>query len=37
MAEPWRTGIVTKVTQETPTTRRYWIEIPEIERFDFKF
>ena len=36
MLEPWRNGVVTKITQETPTTRRYWIEIPEVEKFDFK-
>jgi len=36
MIEPWRTGIVTKISQETPTTRRYWIQIPEIDKFDFK-
>lgn len=35
MLEPWRKGVVTKITQETPTTRRYWIEIPEVEKFDF--
>src|ERR1700749_2439615 len=34
--EPWRTGKVRQITQETPTTRRFWIEIPELERFDFK-
>jgi ferredoxin-NADP reductase len=36
MLEPWRKGIVTKIVNETQTTRRYWIEIPEVERFDFK-
>ncbi len=36
MPEPWRTGIVTKILDETPTTRRFWIQIPEIENFDFK-
>lgn len=36
MLEPWRTGIVTKISQEAPATRRYWIQIPEVERFDFK-
>jgi len=36
MLEPWRKGIVTKIAQETENTRRFWIEIPEIERFDFK-
>lgn len=36
MLEPWRTGIVTKITEETAATRRYWIQIPEVESFDFK-
>jgi ferredoxin-NADP reductase len=36
MLEPWRTGVVIKVTEETPSTRRYWIQIPELESFDFK-
>src|SRR5919206_422336 len=36
MLEPWRTGTVIKIEQATPSTRRYWIQIPELERFDFK-
>ncbi len=36
MLEPWRKGVVVKIAEETPTTRRYWIEIPEVEKFDFK-
>ena len=36
MLEPWRTGIVTKIINETSQTRRFWIQIPEIEKFDFK-
>jgi ferredoxin-NADP reductase len=35
MLEPWRKGIVTKIVEESATTRRYWIQIPEIEKFDF--
>ena len=31
-----RSGIFTKITNETPTTRRYWIQVPEIESFNFK-
>jgi CDP-4-dehydro-6-deoxyglucose reductase len=34
--EPWRKGTVIRITQETPNTRRFWIQIPELERFDFK-
>lgn len=36
MAEPWRKGIFTKIIQETHNTRRFYIRIPELERFDFK-
>lgn len=35
MLEPWRTGIVTKIENETAQTRRFWIQIPEIQKFDF--
>jgi len=36
MLQPWRTGIVTKIDDETAATRRFWIQIPEVESFDFK-
>lgn len=32
----WYKGIFTKITQETHNTRRFWIQMPELERFDFK-
>ena len=35
MLEPWRTGIVTKIINETAQTRRFWIQIPEVAQFDF--
>lgn len=35
MAEPWRTGTVIKIENETPNCRRYWIQVPELESFDF--
>lgn len=35
MLEPWRKGVVIKITEETTATRRYWIQIPEVESFDF--
>ena len=34
--QPWRTGKVIRIEQETPSTRRYWIQVPELERFDFQ-
>jgi glycine betaine catabolism B len=33
--QPWRTGIVTRIENETYNTRRYWIQVPELESFDF--
>lgn len=33
--QPWRTGKVIRIENETGSTRRFWIEIPELERFDF--
>ncbi len=36
MAQPWRTGKVIRIEDETSSTRRFWIEVPELEAFDFK-
>lgn len=36
MLEPWRTGKVIRIENATPLTKRFWIEIPEVDRFDFK-
>lgn len=35
MLEPWRTGIVVQIKEETPLTRRYWIQISELKVFNF--
>src|SRR3954466_3533783 len=35
MVQPWRTGKVIRITEETSSTRRFWIQIPELEKFDF--
>jgi CDP-4-dehydro-6-deoxyglucose reductase len=32
----WQTGIVKKIEQAAPNTRRYWVELPETTSFDFK-
>ncbi len=32
---PWLTGVVTRIKDETSDTRRFWIEVPELEYFDF--
>lgn len=33
--QPWRTGKVIRIENETQSTRRYWIQVPELESFDF--
>lgn len=33
---PWRKGIVTRIAEEGPATRRYWIEVTDTDNFDFK-
>ncbi|HYC41227.1 MAG TPA: FAD-binding oxidoreductase [Chitinophagaceae bacterium] len=33
--QPWRKGIVTRIENETTDTRRFWIEVPELDVFDF--
>ncbi len=35
MLQPWRTGKVIRIANETATTRRFWIEVPELASFDF--
>lgn len=34
--QPWRTGRVIKIEQQATATRRFFIEVPELERFDFE-
>ncbi len=33
--EPWRIAKVIKIENETVNTRRYWMQVPELEKFDF--
>jgi CDP-4-dehydro-6-deoxyglucose reductase len=33
--QPWRTGKVIKIEDHTHNTRRFWIAVPELEKFDF--
>lgn len=33
---PWQKAVITRIEDETPSTRRFWIQIPELESFDFK-
>src|ERR1700754_4263923 len=36
MLQPWLKGNIVRIQQETHNTRRFFIQIPELERFDFK-
>lgn len=36
MPQPWRTGRFVRIEKITEVTWRFWIGIPELERFDFK-
>jgi len=33
--QPWRTGHVIKIADETADTKRFWIQVRELEQFDF--
>ena len=35
MLEPWRTGTVIKLADETSSSRKFWIQIPDLASFDF--
>ena len=34
--QPWRKGIVVKIEVEAQSTHRYFIQVPELEKFDFE-
>lgn len=34
--EPWRIGKIIRIEEQTSNTRRFFIAVPELERFDFK-
>jgi CDP-4-dehydro-6-deoxyglucose reductase len=36
MLQPWQTGKIIRIEQEASQTRRFWIQIPAAESFDFK-
>jgi ferredoxin-NADP reductase len=36
MLQPWRTGTVIRIEQEAAQTRRFWIQLPELQSFDFQ-
>lgn len=33
--QPWRKGIVTRIVDETNSTRRFWIQVTDVPVFDF--
>lgn len=33
--QPWQTGKVIRIENETESTRRFWIQLPEMSKFDF--
>ena len=33
--QPWLTGTVIKIVDETNDTKRFWIQVPSLEKFDF--
>ncbi|MFL5747685.1 MAG: ferredoxin--NADP reductase [Niastella sp.] len=36
MSLTWHTGNVIRIVNETSNTRRYWIEVPDMQAFDFE-
>lgn len=36
MLQPWLTATVIKIEHETHNTRRFWLAIPSLEKFDFQ-
>lgn len=32
----WLTGKITKIEDQSPTTKRFWLTVPEVEKIDFK-
>ena len=36
MPEPWRTGKFIRIEKISELTWRFWVQIPELEKFDFK-
>lgn len=36
MLPEWQKAVVTQISQVTPLTRRYWLELPDTLQFDFR-
>lgn len=35
MLQPWRNGKIIRIENETDNTRRFWVEVSELDQFDF--
>ena len=33
--ETWLKGKIIRITDETNDTKRFWVEVPEVDKFDF--
>jgi len=33
--QPWRKGKIIRIEDHTHNTKRFWVQVPEVERFDF--
>jgi CDP-4-dehydro-6-deoxyglucose reductase len=33
--QPWRKAIVTRIEEEADQTRRFWLQVPELGKFEF--
>jgi ferredoxin-NADP reductase len=36
MLQPWRTGKVIRIEEQTASTRRFFVQVPEVDVFDYK-
>ena len=34
--QPWRKAIVTRIEEEADNTRKFFLQVPEVEKFEFK-
>jgi ferredoxin-NADP reductase len=35
MPQPWRMARIIRIKDETPSTKRFWFELPELDNFEF--
>ena len=36
MLQPWRNGTIVRIENESVNTRKFWIQVPEVEVFDYE-